>query len=312
MSYLFFLSCKKSHLPLALSLTFLLLNSPLLAQESIDFNAEHILEVPMDFAYLALPQKPTKGETEEWRVGYSYADTSASGIKAKVPMLTLHYYSEFEDKSGFSVGAFFQKYQFSANPQSIIVSPNFAALTAYPQTFNANLTQVSGSANHYGVSFGYYFDFEQDSHLQIGLLIEGLQVSQFKVDFVSQGFPIDFLGSIDYAASYNAITPYATYQFSEDQFADWTGTLRAIFAKPLPRVGFVGSFSTSSYQVSGDSKSYADVTPIPDSYLGMGYTLENSNGFRVDLGALVYSYIFEPYGHTGFDSPIFLSFSNSF
>jgi len=141
MSYLFFLSCKKAHLPLALSLTFLLLNSPLLAQESIDFNAEHILEVPMDFAYLALPQKPTKGKTEEWRLGYSYADTSASGIKAKVPMLTLHYYSEFEDKSGFSVGTFFQKYQFSANPQSIIVSPNFAALTAYPQTFNANLTQ---------------------------------------------------------------------------------------------------------------------------------------------------------------------------
>ncbi len=293
-------------------LFFALLTQPLQAEEPVSYHAEHILEVPMDFTYQALPQKPANDQAQEWRFGYSYADTSSGGIKAKVPMVTLHYYDEFEDKTGFSLGAFYQKYQFSANQRRVIISPNFATLTAYPQSFNANLTGASGSANHYGISFGYYFDFEQNSHLQLGLLVERLQVSQFKIDFVSVGFPIDFLGSLDYAANYNAITPYALYQFADDQWGDWIGTLKAVFAKPLPRVGFVGSFSTSSYQVSGDTDSYAGVTPIPDSYLGFGYTLEHSSGFRVDLGATVYSYIFEPIGHSGFDSPIFLSFSNAF
>jgi len=305
---------------MALSLS----SAPLLAQESIDFHAEHILEVPMDFAYLALPQKPARGEKEEWRFGYSYADTASGGIKATVPMLTLHYYSEFKDdsgiedrtgfknSSGFSIGAFYQKYNFEARPRTIIVSPSFANLTAYPQTFNANLTHVSGNADHFGMSLGYYFDFDSGASLQLGAVLEKLKVNQFKADFVSLNFAIDFLGSIDYSGDYNSFTPYAMVQFSPDPFGDWIGSLKVILTQPFPRVGFIGSFSTSSYQVSGNSSAIGNGEHIPDSYLGVSYTLENSSGFRVDLGALVYSYIFEPYGHTGFDSPIYLSFSNSF
>ncbi len=283
------------------------------AEESLDFFAEHLLEVPMDFRYLSLPQVPLDRTTAEFRLVGGGSQVSSGPLRADLPMFGLQLYTPIGEKRAFSVALFYDAYRFSGDNSSAVVEPTFTSLVGQPDQFAANVTGVEGDGFHTGVSASYIWLRESGANLHLGVVLETLNVQQLAVRFTTTELTTNYSGSLDYGGTYNAITPYLKYECAPQRFkGEWVGKLSLTFANPLPRVGFEGEISGPGFVQAGDSAAAGQGTHIPDTYFGVGYSLEKkSSGWRFEVGGLLYSLLFEPTIHSGVDSPILVSLSKS-
>ena len=284
------------------------------AEESLDYIAEHLLEVPMDFRYSSLPQVPLDDKDPEWRVQGGLGSEAGGLMHADVATLSLQYYQPINRDSGFTFSVFYDPFRISGDNGPAVVEPSFATLTNSPQRINASVTSIEGNGFHVGVSGSYLFLRDNGASWQIGALLETIKAQKFVIQFDSVGLASNYSGELNYTSTYNALTPYVNYEFAPNNLAfGFVGNLKATFAWPLPRVGFKGSISGPGFELSGDTDKAGNGTHIPDIFFGLGYSIEHpSTGWRFDVGTLAYLYVVEPRAHDQIDPPIFLSIAKAF
>ncbi len=283
------------------------------AQKSLDFVAEHLIEVPMDFRYLSLTASPVDEHRVESRVQIGLANVSGEGIDNRTSMLSLQYFLPLQAQRGLGLSLFYDDYRFSSGKGRVVVAPSFTRQFS-PSSVNAEVTGGQGRGYHAGVGISYIYLQQDKSNHQLGVLLESLKIHEFRINFNTVDLTSDYAAMFDYAASYAMITPYYSYQKKPDELAaGWIGRLSAVLALPLPRVGFEGRIQGPGFDYSGDTDAALGRKNIPDMYAGLGYSLEHKvSGIRLELGGLLYSALIEPLLHEDTGTPIYISASFAF
>jgi len=281
------------------------------ASESIDYVAEHLLEAPMDARYQTFPQAPADLSRSETRLQLGYAHVDAGRLQNDVPLLGLQYFYPWQEKWSLLGGVFWDEYQIGGSHGRDEAAPLYGVTPGLPSSFAVDITDISGSASHYGISLAANYRYDQRWNLQAGVALERLDVHRFRVSFTTVDLQNNFAGQLNYDGAYNMLTPFCAAEWKPN-FASkyFTSTLRTLFAFPLPRVGFKGGISGPDFNVSGDTDAAGHGSHIPDPFLGVGFTLEHkASGVRVDLGAPIYSRIYQPVVHKGIKNPLTLGVS---
>lgn len=301
-----------------LAIASLLMSFNTRAEESIEYVAEHLLEVPMDTRALAFPTTPVDIQSSEARVQLGYGSFDAGRLNNTVPMLGAQFFTPFNDTWGLIAGAFYDRYQFSGsrgNAKGEVLTVNAPEV---PEKFDVDITDVSGSGRYSGVSMALTFSPEDPNGVseglwrwQAGLAYADIDVNKFAVDFNTTSLANNFSGRFDYAGHYRINTVFFGVEMTPQQLgAKFSYSPHVIVVRNSPRVGFQGRFSGPGFDYSGNTQSNHGGKHIPDNYMGVGVNIEHSpSGLRMDLGATLYTYLVEPAGHNGISTPIFLSVS---
>lgn len=267
----------------------------------------------MDLRYLALPTTPMNIGASARHVQLGYARVAGGTTRADLAMVGLSTYRPLSAGTGVTFGAFYDRLSFSGRPGPDVLEPSFGAPPGLPERVAVDVTGVDGSGYHAGLFAAWARRFDGGTRAQFGLALERLSVARYSIGFDTTDLRANFHGSVDYAGTYDIVTPFAGYEWRRRPFGRWTGMAHAIASVPLPRVGFRGRLTGPGFDIDGDTDAAGNGVHIPDAYLGLGYVLEHaSSGFRIDLGATLYSYLLEPVGHSQIDSPIYLTVSRSF
>jgi hypothetical protein len=279
-----------------------------LAEESLSFIAEHLIEVPMDMRYLAFPLVPIDDTQPEWRLQGGIGLVSGGPMQNQLPMIGLQYYFPYREDEGFTFSFFYDEFHISGDSTTAIARPEKVANSALPQSFNVQVNNISGSGFHSGFTSAYVLRRSNKDSMQFGLALEQLNISHFDVEFSTQNLPSNFDGAFSYAGVYNAFTPFMSYQWAPTMTAsNWVSFTSLICALPLPRVGFEQRFIAPGIDVSSSEGKH-----IPDPYIGANYSFENSSSnLRIDAGAAIFSLLVEPLGHKEISTALSISLSKS-
>ncbi|MEZ5658370.1 MAG: hypothetical protein R3E83_07495 [Burkholderiaceae bacterium] len=284
------------------------------AEQSVDYVAEHILEVPMDMRYAAFPASPHDLARPQWQWQLGLGRVTGGSLANTVPMLGLSRYVPVSASAGWLVGGFLDGYWFSgrAGPASMALS--FARVPSLPAQFDVNIRDVSGSATHAGLFVSRVRALDSGARLQAGLAVERLDVAGLRVSFRTLGLAQNFDATVDYAGVYNMITPFVSYESAPRVLGrDWQTNWSARVAWPLPGRGFKGRLIGPGLDVSGDSASAGNGKHMPDMYLGLGYVFEHRpSGLRMDLGATLFSLATEPLVHREIGQALMLTIARRF
>ncbi|NQD37772.1 hypothetical protein HPT27_12110 [Permianibacter sp. IMCC34836] len=279
------------------------------AAETIDFVAEHLLEVPMDTRYLALPQRPFLGQAPETRLQLGYAHLQADTLANSVPMLAIQRFQPLSDDTALLFSGFYDQYNFSGNTVRGELDPYYVESGPFPERFMVDITDVSGDGAHYGVSVAYSKRLYSYFHGQVGVTLERMKIRSFEVAFTTVDLPTNFSGNVDYAATYDVVAPFLSFDWEPREVLDgWLHSGRIILVWPQPHKGFVGRISGPDFDLAGDTDQAGNGKHIPDAFLGFSYSVEHqASGWRFDIGALLHTYLLEPTAHKDVGSPIFIT-----
>jgi hypothetical protein len=300
----------KGSFSISLLLLLVVFFSPALqCAESLDFVAEHILEVPMDLRYLSFPKTPVDSDRSRIEIQAGYGEVSGGRLTSGFPMLSVNYFTPRPGSTGLLFSFFYDRFQYSGSRGLAELHPSFGTPDDLPHTFQVDVSKVSGSGFHAGLSGAYVRQLSSGSKLQFGFAYEQLNIGRFRVRFRSVGLSNNFDGSVDYASRYNIYTPFIIYERGWNTLIKgWQGQLSTVIALPLPRVGFRGRFQGPGFDFDSDTDAQGKGRVIPDAYLGVGYAIEHrASRVRVDFGATLFSYLTEPLIHRGANVPIFIS-----
>lgn len=281
--------------------------------ESLDFTAEHILEVPMDFRYLSLPDADIDDE-RPYHIQVGAGRVTGNVLETNVGLFSLNWQYRLSPEYALTIASFYDYYSFGGSDGNSIAEVSFASTPSLPSNTPVFASDVSGSAQHVGIGFSIVRQYDSGYAWQAGVIAERLDVKAFRVNISSLALPTPFTGTIDYAATYNAVTPFASLGLPKNIFGKhWSGHLEIVAAWPLPRVGFEGRIVGSGVDVSGSTDDVGNGKHIPDPFLGVKYRLtHNDSGLGIDIGATLYSYLAETKIHEGTDPPLFISVSWGF
>ncbi|MEZ5649817.1 MAG: hypothetical protein R3E87_04630 [Burkholderiaceae bacterium] len=285
-----------------------------MAGQSVDFVAEHLLEVPMDMRYGVFAHAPQDLLEPQWRVQFGLGRVSGANLRNTVPMLGLSRYIPASPRGGWLFAGFFDRYRFSGDAGPASMAPSFGNAPSLPGAFDVQIRAVDGSADHVGLSLARVHRLDSGGTLQFGLAVERLDVARFRAAFRTTGLAQDFDGAVDYAGVYDIFTPFVSAESSPRSLSqDWQGHWLVRLAWPLPRVGFKGRLTGPGFDVSGDTTDVGGGKHIPDPFVGLGYTLEHRpSGLQIDIGATLYGLVLEPRVHREIGRALMLSFSLPF
>lgn len=281
------------------------------AEESVEFVAEHLLEVPMDARALAFPITPADIQSAETRLQLGYGSNDAGKLHNTVPMFGAQYFLPLNKTWGLIAGAFYDRYQFSGKTGNAIGQVLVANVPQLPGKFNLAITDVSGSGNYGGASFALTYTPESLWRWQFGVAQSNLNIKKFKVDFYTIDLNNNFRGSFDYASHYHINSFFVRAAITPRHLIDnFTYSPHVIIVHNAPRIGFQGRVIGPDFDYSGNTETNNNGKHIPDDYLGIGVNFEHqASGIRMDLGALLYTYALEPSAHEGIKAPIFVTIS---
>jgi len=261
----------------------------------------------MDAAYLSLPQIPAQPDRPETRLSGGLMRIQGGPLSSQGGRLAFHHYRPLSTGQGLLFGLFYSNMMLSARRGSAIEQVTFTDFPPASDPFDLQIDDSGGQSQHFGLSLAWSHRLSTGSHWQLGLNLERVDIDEFSIDFHTT----DILGRIDYAARYDAVTPYAAWHTPVGSLDnEWQQRVRIVTALPLPRQGFQGHIRTATVDASGDTEQAGHGAHIPDFFLGVGYTLEqNGSGLRLDLGASLSFLIIEPLAHKGLDTPLLLQLS---
>lgn len=289
----------------------LLMAHAAVADESVEFIAEHLLEVPMDARALALPLTPSNTSSTELRAQLGYGHYTGGPLAAAVPMLGISYFYPLNDNWGLLANGFYDSYHFSGSRGS--AKADILSLDTHnqPNQFLLKINRVSGSGRYTGGGLALTFNPENRWRWQLGYARAELNIREFAVDFSSADLANNLDGRFDYAHQYKINSLFTIMELPEWHTADAVSVRpHMILVKNFPRVGFYSSYSGPGFSYTGDTNSNGKGKHIPDDYVGVGLTLvHNRSGLSIDLGASLFSYALEPSAHRGIKAPLLLSLS---
>jgi len=281
------------------------------AEESIEYVAEHLLEVPMDTRALAYPTTPIDIGASEARLQLGYGSFDAGKLNNEVLMLGGQYFLPLNESFGVLAGGFYDHYQFSGQNGSAVGGVLVVEAPNVPGTFDIEITNVSGTGKYAGASLALTYGTGGLWRWQFGCALADMGIDKFKVDFDTKNLSNNFSGSFDYAGHYSVKTLFFGLEMTPRQlFDEFFYSPHLIIVSNAPRVGFKGRFTGPGFDYSGNTESAGHGKHIPDHYMGMGVNFEHkSSGLRIDLGATLYTRAVEPFIHKGISNPIFLALS---
>jgi hypothetical protein len=280
-------------------------------EESIEYVAEHLLEVPMDTRTQSYPATPIDDTASETRFQLGYGSFDAGKLNNEVLMFAGQYFFPLDDTWGLIAGGFYDHFQFSGQNGSAVGGVLVVDAPNVPGEFDADITDVSGSGKYAGASLALTYDAGGLWRWQLGFALAALDVDKFKIDFNTKNLDNNFSGSFDYAGRYSVKTLFLGLEMTPRNFLDgFVYSPHFIIVSNMPRVGFKGRFTGPDFDYSGNTASAGNGKHIPDNYLGMGVNIEHvSSGLRMDLGATLFTYMAEPAAHKGISNPLFLTLS---
>ena len=280
--------------------------------EALDGTAEHLIEVPMDFRYLSLPSADER-HSGPWFVQLGAAHISGHLLRNNVVFSEICRHWAVDDHWSINTSVIYDHLAFGAHSGNGIADMRFADVPQFPGEQAVTVTGGSGNGKHYGVFASLARSYDSGYAWQAGLVAEKMSVDNFSVDFNSQNLVLPIRGSINYAANYNALTPFFSFAFPRHSLiGNWLGQFEVLLSNPLPRKGFKGSISGINtitgerFSQTSNTDAIGRGTHIPDPYIGLKYMLNYKPlGLTIDVGASLYSYFGEPKGHAGVDNPIY-------
>lgn len=292
-----------------LPLVLLLISGVSQAQESLDFYAEHAIEGFMDARYLALPQVPEDLKASEWRLRFGGLSYQSGGFATSAVLLDVQRSRPLGEKRALLFGAFADFMKYSGDSGPALADPTFTREFDAISPFVVDVSKVSGSGMHFGVSAAMAGQISPRWGWQSGVVLEEVKVDSLETEFMTLDLLFNFSGTFDYAGSYDAVTAFGEVHRSIPG-RRYSMNARLIAAIPFPSVGFKGRISGPGFETSGNSGSAGKGKHVPDPFLGLGFSVESrKTGFRIDLGATVYIFAAEGKIHRGVDTPLYLTFS---
>ncbi len=287
--------------------------------EALDGTAEHLIEVPMDFRYLSLPSA-TGHKDNPWLVQSGAAHISGHLLHNNVIFSGIGRNWALDDHWSINTSIFYDHLSFGTRSGSGVADMRFANIAEFPGGQAVTVNGGSGSGKHFGFFAALAYSLDSGYAWQAGFVAEKMSVDNFRVDFASQKLLQPIQGNINYAASYNALSPYFSLAFPRHALVgNWSGQWEVLITNPLPRKGFQGTITGTNtvtgeqFSQTGNTEAIGRGTHIPDPYVGVKYMLDYQPwGIRIDIGASVYSYLGEPKGHAGVDHPIYVNAEWSF
>jgi len=283
------------------------------AEEELGFTAEHMIEAQMDARYMALPEiERQTTDARSSRFGMGYMTTSGGPTTSASLLLDVQFFKPLPNHERWAVvlGGFVDLIRFDGTAGTVTIDPNFLSISPIDTPLDADVLDVSGDALHMGLSVAAARQISRNSAWQAGVVLEYYDVDEFRVAFRTGG-PAGFDGVVDYAGSYNSITPFVTLRHVFPRRSErFTYSSRALLAWPVPRRGFQGQISGPGFQLEGDSETAGTGRHIPDGFAGVGFAIDSvAHRWRVDIGASVWLYLAENQGHEGIDPPLFVHFN---
>jgi len=281
------------------------------SEESIEYVAEHLLEVPMDTRAQSYPSIPVDDTIGEARFQLGYGTFDAGKLNNEVLMFAGQYFFPLDDTWGLIAGGFYDRYTFSGRNGSAVGGVLVVDAPNVPGAFDVDITNVSGTGKYAGASLALTLDNGGLWRWQFGFALADLDVDKFEVDFNTKNLDNNFSGSFDYAGRYTVRTLFLGLEMAPHVFFEgFVYSPHFIIVSNMPRVGFKGRFTGPDFDYSGSTASAGNGKHIPDNYLGMGVNFEHrTSGLRLDLGATFFAYAVEPRGHKGVSNPLFLTLS---
>lgn len=290
------------------------ITSQVFAEETIEFYAEHLLEVPMDARYLSMPLTPSTQHDKQGQLQLGYAKFDAGKMQNSIPMVGISYFAPINNHWGLMFSGFYDRYQFSGsrgNAKGGVLTVNAAEV---PDEFSIDLHRVDGTGTHQGEAITMAYTPDEGLHWQLGIAKTQLDIHHFTVEFTTQDLPENFEGSFEYAGKYNITSVFLSVEMQPRVLTDqFTYRPHLVIVRNSPRVGFKGRFTSDTFDYQGDTNSAGHGNHIPDSYLGIGVMFTHkASGIGVDLGATLYNYLVEPNAHSGIETPLLLNISVPF
>ena len=278
--------------------------------ERLGFEAEHLLEAPMNARYLALPVIANEIEDGVWRLHTGFNHVAAS-VAATDTLLLGADYTFLAGGRHYLLTLFADLSRYSGGGGRTQFDPLFISQAPYALPADIQVKQTSGQAQHLGVGVGRIDVLSPKTAWQYGVLFEYYRVAKMQTDFDALTPAGAVPSSVDYAHDYIALTPYASLR--RKLYASASGyrlSGRIVGAWPLPRQGFYGRFESGGFSASGNTGDNGYGKHIPDPYLGLDLLLSDpGDNWRISLGASVYYWLTEGLIHEGISSPVFFNIS---
>jgi hypothetical protein len=305
--------CKKRSMLQLIGMTciFVFVSLSTKAEESIEYHAEHLLEVPMGTRILAFPTTPLNTSASETRLQAGYTRVAAGKLSNSVSMFGAQHYLPLNNSWGLLISGFYDRSTFSGENGKAIGGVLFVDAPEVPNKFDIDITNVSGSSKYTGASLALTYAPGGLWRWQLGYAQADLNVEKFAIRFNTQNLANNFSGSVDYAHRYKVNTLFGGLEMAaRDISENITYSPHFIIVKNFPHVGFSGRVTGPDFDYSGDTTMTGRGKHIPDGYFGIGVNVEHkTSGLRVDLGATLFTFALEPIAHKGTRSPIFLNLS---
>lgn len=286
----------------------LVIFSPLLAGETLDYTHEHLLESAMNARYHSLPDVEFSPSTEFLRMKLGYAQFSGGPSDSKTLMTGLQK-TIVRDSSWSTIVFGFYDFSFiktnSENSMAMIIKNQEAI-----ESFNTQILLQAHNAfsHHLGGGVGEVYRFNSSYALQAGVCGELYTIKNFKIDFTTLNETTNYNGSFDYDHTYLLYTPYLNFNwFPSSKIFGMHSVARLIMTYPMPRGDLARVVAVGSNQLNLKKNS----EHIPDAFVGVGYGLESpGKNWRVDVGATLDFFLFEgSLMHKGITNPLFLNYS---
>ena len=276
------------------------------ASESLDYSIEHLVESAMNARYASFQELELTRGTHYWRSQTGFFHADGAGVSSNGWPNAIQYNLSEIGRWSYNVGFFFDVCDFSSRGESA-----YADLSDTPtvgrEPVPVKVQSVQGYSIHAGPSFSLAYYFSMPLAWQVGAAAEYYRLNNFKVKVLTTNQSPDYTATLDYSASYHALTPFTSLQwFITEKPKDMAMAGRLLVAMPLPRRDFQVEMTTphNRYEKNGKGKH------IPDVYVGLGLWWENiPKGWRVDLGTALYYYLVEGQMHKGISHPVNLNFS---
>jgi len=283
----------------------------LAAEESVEYVAEHLLEVPMDTRALAYPVMPSNIHRSESRLQLGYGSVGASKLNNEFQMLAFHFYSPINEHWGVLAGGFYDSFKFSGKKGKAVGEVLVVSAPQIPDKFDITINDVSGGGKYAGTSLAVTYHPGGSWRWQLGYAYADMDIKKFKTDFDTTSLIENFSGSFDYAGQYHINTIFYGVEMTPRKLSKNVNfSPHLIVARNSPRVGFKGRVIGPNFDISGNTETNGRGTHIPDNYMGVGINVEHiPSGFRIDLGATLYTFSLEPAAHKGIRTPLFLTCS---
>ena len=257
-----------------------------MASKRIGYEAEHVLESPMNARYLALPWVPDKLDQDKLRLQTGFNKIPASRFGTSTLMFGLEYVLPTSSTTGYLFSIFSDFMQFNENPGPTTFDPAFINNLPFNTPLEVELTSTRGSASHYGISAAMINKINHTQSLQYGLILEYYTIEKFAISFDSTLPDNNFSAIVDYATNYLNLTPYFSFHQNLLSLNGFRYSFRILGAWPLPRQGFFGRLSFEDFDSAGSTDNTGKGKHIPDPYLGFGLSIKLPNQqWRFDIGA---------------------------